>query len=172
MGSPKSPRRSPRLKPPKRNSAPGSGLGAQGSVRSVVPPSPQPPTPSQVAPRRHFQFGRLLRVYGHSMAPVLNSGELVLVREGTYDLREPRRGEIVAARPADFSGRACVKRITALPNERVALGGREWQLGPEQFFLLGDQAERSMDSRSFGPVTRRELLGPVWARVWPWTVFR
>ena len=106
------------------------------------------------------------------MAPVLNPGELVLVREGEYDRREPARGEIVAARPAELGGRAFVKRITALPNERVALGGREWQLGPEQFFLLGDQTEHSMDSRIFGPVTRRELVGPVWARVWPWTVFQ
>ncbi len=143
MRSPKSPRRSPRLKLRRRSSP--------GLWRSL---------------------GRLLRVYGHSMAPALNPGELVLVREGEYDLREPRRGEIVAARPAEFGGRAFVKRITALPNERVALGGREWQLGPEQFFLLGDRIEHSMDSRIFGPVTRRELVGPVWARVWPWTVFR
>ena len=143
MRLPRSLRRSPRLKPPRRSS--------RGLRQSL---------------------GRLLRVYGHSMAPVLNPGELVLVREGEYDRRNPRRGEIVAARPADFGGRAFVKRITALPNERVELGGREWQLGPEQFFLLGDRTEHSMDSRIFGPVTRRELVGPVWARLWPWTVFR
>ena len=143
MRSLKSPKHLPRPKPPRR------------SNRGLWP-----------------SLGRLLRVYGHSMAPVLNPGELVLVREAEYDRRDPRRGEIVAARPDKFGGRAFVKRITALPNEHVAFDGREWQLGPEQFFLLGDQTEHSLDSRLFGPVTRRELLGPIWARLWPWTVFR
>ena len=106
------------------------------------------------------------------MAPALNPGELVLVRDGEYRLREPRLGEIVAARPAGLGGRALLKRIAALPNTRVALEGREWRLGAEQFFLLGDHAEQSIDSRIFGPVARQELLGPVWARLWPWTVFR
>ena len=131
---------------------------------------PRSPKPSQ-KPKRPRK-NRLLRVQGRSMAPALNPGELVLVREGEYRLREPRVGEIVAARPAGLGGRALLKRIAALPHERVALDGREWRLGPEQFFLLGDQAEHSTDSRTFGPVTRHELVGPVWARIWPWTVFR
>ena len=103
------------------------------------------------------------------MSPVLNPGELVLVREGEYDVREPGRGEIVAVRPASLGGRAFVKRITGLPLERVEYEGQEWTLGPEEFFLMSDRADHGMDSRIFGPVTRRELVGPVWARVWPWT---
>ena len=95
----------------------------------------------------------------------------MLIRSGAYRFRDPRRGEIVAARPASAGGRAVVKRIAGLPLERVASGGREWALGPAEFFLLGDEAERSLDSRSFGPVTRDELIGPVWARLWPWTRF-
>jgi type IV secretory pathway protease TraF len=103
------------------------------------------------------------------MSPALNPGELVLIRDGEYDVREPRRGDIVAARPASLGGRAFVKRITGLPLERVEYEGREWTLGPEEFFLMSDRADHGMDSRIFGPVTRRELVGPVWARVWPWT---
>ena len=135
-------------------------------------PNPEPRTPNQLAPRRRVHFGRLLRVYGHSMSPALNPGELVLVREGEYDVREPRRGEMAAARPAALGGRTFVKRITGLPLERVEVEGRTWALGPGEFFVMGDRTDHSMDSRIFGPVTRRELMGPVWARVWPWTVFQ
>ena len=134
--------------------------------------TPSSPAPSQEAPaRRRFHVGRLWRVYGHSMSPVLNPGELVLVREGEYDAREPGHGELVAARPASLGGRACVKRIIGLPLERVEYEGGEWTLGPEEFFLMSDRTSHGTDSRSFGPVTRRELLGRVWARVWPWTRF-
>lgn len=134
--------------------------------------SPRSPSSStRPRPPRRSNLGRLLRVYGHSMSPALNPGQLVLVREGEYGFRDPRRGEIVAARPASVGGRAFVKRVTGLPLERVAAGGREWTLGPDQFFLMGDDAQRSIDSRIFGPVARRELIGPVWARLWPWTRF-
>ncbi len=115
-------------------------------------------------------FGRLMRIYGHSMSPVLNPGELVLVRPNAFDARAPRRGEIVAVRPAAFEGQALVKRVVGLPGERVAVEGREWTLGDEEFFLLGDRTEDSCDSRILGPVSRQELVGPVTVRLWPWTV--
>jgi signal peptidase I len=113
-----------------------------------------------------------MRVYGHSMAPSLNPGELVFIREGAYESRPPHRGEIVAARPALLGGRAFIKRVVGLPHERITRGEREWQLGDDQFFLLGDQTEHSMDSRIFGPVDRKELIGPVRMRVWPFKLFR
>ena len=112
--------------------------------------------------------GRLVRVYGHSMAPILHPGEVVMVSDGAYDSHEPRRGEVVMARPASLGGKALVKRIVGLPHERVAVGERVWQLEDGQFFLLGDRTEHSMDSRIFGPVSREELVGPVRVRVWPW----
>lgn len=125
-------------------------------------------------PRRSnvfFRFGRLLRVHGESMAPRLTSGELVVVREGAYESRDPRRGELVAARPASLGGRAFVKRVAGVPGERVQLDGRAWTLAEDEFLLLGDRREDSLDSRRLGPVTRGELLGPVWLRLWPWTLF-
>ena len=118
--------------------------------------------------RLGLSIGRLMRVHGHSMAPTLHPGELVFVRQGGYRSRAPRRGEIVAARPASLGGKTFVKRIVGLPCERVRVGAKEWELGDGEFFLLGDQPEHSMDSQLFGPVTRDELVGPVPLRVWPW----
>ena len=114
---------------------------------------------------------RVLRIFGHSMSPVLNPGELVVVREGVFDDRPPRKGELVAVRPRTLGGQAFVKRVVALPLERVTVDGKAWQLSDNEFFLLGDHTEHSLDSRVFGPVTREELVGPVQARLWPWTLF-
>ena len=92
------------------------------------------------------------------MLPSLPPGALILVNERAYRRREPRCGEVVAARPEALHGTAIVKRIAErLPGER--------------YRLQGDNAADSLDSRAYGGVSRDELIGPVWLRVWPIKLF-
>lgn len=43
----------------------------------------------------------------------------------------------------------------------------EWRLGADEYLVLGDNRARSTDSRSFGPLRRRALVGRVWYRYAP-----
>lgn len=166
---------STRPKPPRRSKT----LVAQGSGFGVGGTCPQPRTHSPERHGKHSQWIfswlgvpclRLMRVTGQSMAPLLKAGEVVLIRERAFERRPPQRGDLVAARPASLGGKAIIKRLSGLPREEIALGGRRWQLNEEQFFLLGEDLDRSFDSRRFGPVMREELIGRVWAKVWPWQI--
>ena len=139
----------------------------QPSSRFKVVGSRQFPRTSNLEPRTQFHWVRLMRVQGESMAPTLRSGQLVIVRTQPSPLRELRRGDIVAARPASLHGAALVKRLIAVPHDRVDIDGRQWRLGDDEYFLLGDASSESLDSRRFGPVSRHELLGPVRVRLWP-----
>ena len=112
-------------------------------------------------------LGRPMRIHGESMMPLLGPGALVFVDDAAYRDRAPGHGEVVAARPASLGGRAIVKRVAGLPSERVTHGTRAWDLGPDEFVLLGDHAEDSLDSRRLGPIRRAELIGRVWLRLWP-----
>ena len=118
--------------------------------------------------RRLAIRGEFLRIEGDSMSPTLTSGEVVFVRRRAYRSRMPRRGDVVVARPSALGRRRMIKRVIGLPNDRISLGGRSWQLGDDEFFLLGDRASESTDSRSFGPVRREELLGPAVRVMRPW----
>ena len=43
----------------------------------------------------------------------------------------------------------------------------EWFNGPDEYFLMGDNRRVSQDSRFFGPVQKKRIIGRVWFRIWP-----
>ena len=51
--------------------------------------------------------------------------------------------------------------------ETPSLGKSEYILEKDEFFVLGDNRESSLDSRRFGPVPRRLIIGKAWIRGWP-----
>ncbi len=100
------------------------------------------------------EFAERVRISGASMEPLLRDGDRVLVSRLTYRLRAPRPGEVVLARVAAVPGGLTVKRVAALD-------------GAGRVVLRGDNLAFSIDSRRFGPVRRRAVLGRVWYRYWP-----
>lgn len=40
-------------------------------------------------------------------------------------------------------------------------------LQPDEYFILGDNRRASLDSRSFGPIKKKEIVGRTWVRAWP-----
>ncbi|MEZ4552686.1 MAG: signal peptidase I [Dehalococcoidia bacterium] len=133
--------------------------------------------------RRTF---RTIEVAGESMSPALRPGEFLLVRRG---LPREAAGRIVYLHAE--SGRPLVKRIVGVPGESLRVGdhvevnghtlvedyahgtvpARSYrgvnQLGPDEYFVLGDNRGASTDSRHFGPVGQDAIEGIVWLRYWP-----
>ncbi|HEV8419899.1 MAG TPA: signal peptidase I [Actinomycetota bacterium] len=101
----------------------------------------------------------LVEVEGESMAPTLRPGDyLVAVR-----LRRVRRGSLVVVEHPDRPGYEMVKRVAALPGERV----EDRILGTDEYWVTGDNVDGSSDSRNFGPVGPDVLRGRVVLRYWP-----
>jgi len=64
-----------------------------------------------------------------------------------------------------------------LPEDELTpnLGKTEFILGDDEYFVLGDNREFSLDSRRFGPVPKRLIIGKAWIRGWPFdkiTIFQ
>ncbi|HVM21325.1 MAG TPA: S26 family signal peptidase [Egibacteraceae bacterium] len=101
-------------------------------------------------------------IKGLSMAPTLLPGDHVLVHPSK---RLRRRDLVVVADPSE-PGRWVIKRVVALPGQSVVVEGRTLAAG-EGIVLLGDNAERSTDSRHYGPVPMDAVHGRVWYRYAP-----
>ncbi len=133
-------------------------------------------------------------VSGSSMEPTFNDGNYLLVDELSYDFRVPERGEVIVFKyPSDPSS-YFIKRIVGLPGETVVIrdgkvsvrntGGTEVlnepyvlqsdttsnverTLGNGEYFVMGDNRNFSFDSRSWGPVPAKNIVGVVRFRLWP-----
>lgn len=99
-----------------------------------------------------------LVVAGPSMRPALAAGDHVFVDVWTYRFRAPRPGEIVVGREPRGGARV-VKRVAPRP---VEVNG---------FWLLGDNAPASEDSRVWGAVAEASISGRVVWRYWPLSRF-
>lgn len=108
---------------------------------------------------------RLVEVRSNSMTETLQPGDHVLVSRwvappGIGGLRPAvRRGDVVLfTRPAE-PHRELIKRVVALPGERVTTETSPRTLGEQQLFVVGDAGLRSRDSRHWGPIQASWLRG-------------
>jgi nickel-type superoxide dismutase maturation protease len=100
-----------------------------------------------------------VEVEGESMAPTLEPGDyLVAVRP-----RRVRRGSLVVVEHPQRAGYEMVKRVAALPGERV----EDRILGTDEYWVIGDKEDGSTDSRTFGAVPAGAIRGRVVLRYWP-----
>jgi signal peptidase I len=53
----------------------------------------------------------------------------------------------------------------------AAGGASEWLVAPDQLLVMGDHRQDSADSRSFGPIEIRHVIGRAWLRYWPFDTF-
>ncbi|MDD2647014.1 MAG: signal peptidase I [Patescibacteria group bacterium] len=149
-----------------------------------------------VWPIHKFVFQPFL-VQGPSMEPNFYDREYLIVEEVSHHFVDPQRGEVVVLRSPYNSREYLIKRIIALPGERIVIKeGNIWiyngknpqgvkveenylpaglntggevdqMLAVDQYYVLGDNRSVSLDSRSFGPVQRGMVIGRVWLRGWP-----
>ncbi len=82
------------------------------------------------------------------MLPLLQAGDEVLVDARAYRQKRPMLGDIVVARHPQRSGFPVIKRVTVL-------------LEHDRYFLSGDNTAESTDSRDFGAITLKQIIGHV-----------
>jgi signal peptidase I len=135
-------------------------------------------------------FMRMPQVSGLSMSPRIASGEVVLINTISYRLSRPARGDIIAFYHDGPTREVYIKRIIGLPGDRIRVDrgrvyvngvaitepyvrfpdGRsfpETDVPPDALYVLGDNRADSDDSRFWGFVPQREVLGKAIAGIWP-----
>ncbi len=87
-----------------------------------------------------------------SMHPTLKPGQFILIDTWAYRNKEPATGDVVVFLH-EVSKQVLVKRISLWPTGEP--------LQDEKLYLLGDNPSHSRDSRNFGGVSSKEIIGLV-----------
>ena len=132
-------------------------------------------------------------VEGSSMETTLANGDQLIVEKVSYYIHAPERFDVVVFPHGDNVN--YIKRIIGLPGERVqiqdgyiyingklldenygreeiedpGLATQEIQLGTDEYFVLGDNRNASIDSRKseVGTIHRSDIKGKAWLRIYP-----
>lgn len=126
-----------------------------------------------------------------SMEPTLNEGDRILINRLTYHFRSPKNGDVIVFHSPVTQGEDLVKRVIAVggdtisvSNGKVYLNGvaqnepylleqgfagdyPETKIPPGQLFVMGDNRNNSGDSRFFGPIDQKSVIGCAFVVYWP-----
>lgn len=135
-------------------------------------------------------------VLGPSMQPTFHQGQRIFITK--YLVGSPAHGDVVVFKPPVQSPDDYIKRVIGVPGDHVVVShgtvsvngqalsesyvhgqtsacAGQWcdvTLGPNEYFVLGDNRGNSADSRFWGPVTGENIRGKAWLRFYPLDEFK
>lgn len=134
-------------------------------------------------------------VSGASMDPTFADGQYLIIDELSYHFKSPARGDVIVFKFPKDTSKYFIKRIIGLPGEVVLIDGKgyvsikdqdghtaslqepyvqfpqagksEYALDTGEYFALGDNRSGSYDSRMWGPVPKKLIIGKTFLRLTP-----
>jgi signal peptidase I len=104
-----------------------------------------------------IMFGRIT---SGSMEPSLQKGDFVIFDNTAAGRISPRKNDIILFRYPDDRSKLYVKRLVGLPGDTLSTGNSSPVIVPHgHVFVLGDNREHAVDSRTYGPVPLSDVLG-------------
>ncbi|MEX0617179.1 MAG: S26 family signal peptidase [Candidatus Woykebacteria bacterium] len=90
------------------------------------------------------------KIVGHSMEPDFYSGQRIIINRWAYIFSDPTIGDIIAFRDRHDKGKIALKKVKKILDK--------------SYYVVGLNQEDSQDSRSFGYISSKEIIGKFFTR--------
>jgi len=134
------------------------------------------------------------QVVGPSMSPNYEEGNVLLVNKFIYRISNVKRNDVIVLTHGD---KYMIKRVIGLPGEKVEYRNNNLYINgnlieekyidkekirtkdfsldnpipDNMYFVLGDNREDSSDSREYGLISKKDIVGKSFVRIWPFNKF-
>lgn len=134
-------------------------------------------------------------VEGSSMSPTFETGQYLIVSRIHYLVQSPQQGDILVFHLPINPDRDFIKRVIAIPGDTIEFrdtqvyingiqldepylteacdisvcGDAIWQIGLDEYFVMGDNRNLSSDSRFFGAINIEYIVGKAILRYYPFS---
>lgn len=92
------------------------------------------------------------------MSPTLKNGSFALVDLHLYKLFEIQKENLLLLK---FENKEAVKKIVGFPGEKIILEDKKISLSEDEIYVLGENLKESIDSREYGPISKKQIIGKV-----------
>ncbi|KKU56542.1 signal peptidase I [Candidatus Amesbacteria bacterium RIFCSPLOWO2_02_FULL_48_11] len=137
------------------------------------------------------------KVDGRSMYPNFHDKEYILTDKVTYRKSDPKRGDVIVFHAPPPYDSDFIKRIVGMPGETILVReglvyingqkleeiylpknfvtsekaflreGVPYRIPDDYYIVFGDNRSFSSDSREWGPISKKAVVGKAWVRYWP-----
>ena len=132
------------------------------------------------------------QVIGPSMNPTLKEGDVIIVNKLLYRFKDIKRNDIVVLSQDE---KHMIKRVVGLPGDNIEyidnylyVNGKKYKepfikdvitedfslkdlgydkIPKDMYLVLGDNRENSRDSRNYGLINKKQIIGKTFIRIWP-----
>ncbi len=138
-------------------------------------------------------------VSGASMEDTFYSGEYLIVDQLTYQFADPEPGDVIIFRYPRNPSTFFIKRVIGVPGDTISIDGNvvtitnkahpngyvlkedayvdnmtpntflNETLGEREYFVMGDNRDKSSDSRTWGILQRENIIGRAFLRLFPFS---
>lgn len=145
----------------------------------------------------HLFIAQPNKVDGSSMVPTFHTSDRILTSKLSYRFGTPHRGDIIVFTPPNPQNGDYIKRIIGLPGETIELKNGQvyindqllsekylpadtktveraflrdnvpYKIPDGDYMVFGDNRNFSSDSREWGPIAYKEIIGKAKIQYWP-----
>jgi signal peptidase I len=127
------------------------------------------------------------------MSPNFNEGDILVINKLSTKFREPRREEVIVISQSE---KYMIKRVIGLPGDKIEFKDNKLYINDQEYkesylkddvitndfklsdlgvdvipenkyLVLGDNRTNSLDSRNYGLIERKNIIGIKLFRLWP-----